>query len=138
MSKNSPEETAVLKEAMINSLEANNGNIQKAAKAIGISPRTHFRWMKEDAYYEKQADISKDVGYRNIKDNLIELALQKAEKGDSHVLNQLLRIFLKNMPEELKAMHKANNVPFTASIKYISTREEAEEMMRREGRMPNK
>lgn len=132
---NTPEQTAKLKEAMILSLEANYGNIKKAANAVGISPRTHFRWMKEDEHYEKQADISKDVGYRNIKDSLIELALQKAEKGDTTVLNQLLRIFLKNMPEELKALHRHNNVPLTPKIRYVDTREEAQEIMRRQGKI---
>lgn len=133
---NSPEQTAKLKQAMINSLEANYGNIQKASKAIGISPRTHFRWMKEDANYEKQADISKDVGYRNIKDNIIELALKKAESGDSCVLNQLLRIFLKNMPRELEELNRCNNVPLTASIRYVNTREEAQELLKQRG-MPH-
>jgi len=131
---NSPQQTAKLKEAMINSLEANYGNIRKAAKAIGISPRTHFRWMKEDNQYEKQADISKDVGYGNIKDNLIELALKKAEEGDSAVLTQLMRIFLKNMPEEMKELNRANNVPLSPKIRYVSTREEAQEILRQRGR----
>ena len=134
MSKNSPEETALLKQAMINSLEVNYGNIQKAAKVVGISPRTHFRWMKEDEQYDMQADISKDVGYRNLKDNLIEMALQKAENGNTSVLNQLIRTFLKYMPDEMKDLNRSNNVPFRAKISYVSTREEAEEIMKQRAR----
>lgn len=119
MSKSSAEETAMQKQAMIRALEANYGNITKAAKAAGIAASTHFRWMKEDSEYEEQADAGKDVGYRNIKDSIIDMAMNKAKKGNVAVLNKLMGVFLKNLPEEMKILHRANNVPLRARIKYI-------------------
>src|SRR5579862_3833440 len=98
MSKNEPHEILRLKSLMIDSLETNYGSIKNAAKAAGISQSTHFRWMKEDPDYERKANMSRDVGYRNLKDNLIEIALRKAEKGNTSVLNQMIRTFLKYMP----------------------------------------
>ena len=133
MSKNAPYEIVRQKEAMIDALETHYGSIKNAAKAVGISPRTHFRWMKEDQDYERKADMSRDVGYRNLKDNIIELALKKAEKGNSAILSQLMRTFLKYTPDEMKNLNRCNNVPLTARIRYVDTREEAEEILRQQG-----
>lgn len=123
------------KEAMIDALETHYGSIRKATKAAGISVRTHFRWMKEDENYERKANMSKDVGYRNLKDNIIEMALKKAEKGDAAVINQMMRTFLKHMPDEMQALNRLNNVPLTPVISYVDTREEAEEIMKQRGMM---
>lgn len=120
---------------MIDALETHYGSIRKATKAAGISVRTHFRWMKEDENYERKANMSKDVGYRNLKDNIIEMALKKAEKGDAAVINQMMRTFLKHMPDEMQALNRLNNVPLTPVISYVDTREEAEEIMKQRGMM---
>lgn len=135
MSKTTSEETAMQKETMLRELEENYGNITRAAKAANIAASTHFRWMKEDEQYEKRADASKDVGYRKLKDNIIDMAMDKAQKGNVAVLNKLLGILLKEFPTEMKTLNRANNVPLTARIHYVDTREEAEEIMRSRGQM---
>jgi hypothetical protein len=135
MNQHSPEKTAMLKTTMIDALEANFGNVTVAARVVGISPRTHYRWLKEDNEYADDAENIKDICYRKITDGLIQKALMKIEKGNTSILNKMLGIFLKKLPEEMDRASRLNNVRLTASMKYIDTREEAEEMMRREGKM---
>ena len=119
MKKRNLASTAEQKELMIKALEATYSNVRMSVKIADISAQTHYRWLKEDSAYELQAETSRDVGYRNMKDNLIELAMVKAIKGDTAVLNKLLGIFLKDMPEEMKTLNRYNKVPFRASIKYV-------------------
>lgn len=123
-------------EMMLNALELNYGNVNLAAKVAGISPSTHYRWRKENADYEQKTDCIKDIGYRNLKENILSLAMKKAEKGDTGVLNQLIRTLLKGMPDEMKKLNRTNDTPLRATIRYVQTREEAEEIMRGK-RMPN-
>lgn len=137
MNQKKPFEILRQQSIMIDELEKNYGSIKNAAKAAGIHPSTHYRWMKEDEDYERKVYISRDIGCRNLKENIIEIALRSAEKGNVAVINQLIRTFLKYTPDEMKDLNRANNVPLTPKIKYISTREEAEESMRRHGQMPN-
>lgn len=136
MSNNPPQEILRQKSLMIEALEAHYGSIKNAAKAVGISQSTHFRWMKEDEDYERKANMSRDVGYRNLKDNVIEIALRKAEKGNAAVINQMMRTFLKYMPDEMKDLSRSNNVPLTAKIRYVNTRKEAGELMKERGELP--
>lgn len=136
MSYREPHEILRQKSLMIEELEKNYGSIKNAAKAAGIAPSTHYRWMKEDEDYERKATMSRDVGYRNLKDNVIEIALRKAEKGNAAVINQLIRTFLKYLPDEMKDLNRANNVRLVPKIKYISTREEAMESLKKRG-LPN-
>jgi hypothetical protein len=117
MSKNSPVATALKKQAMIKALEANFGNIVISASKAGITPQTHYRWCKEDDAYYKAAESLKDIGLRNVKESLLDIAMQKIRKGDSSVLNKMLGIFLKEMPEEMKIMSRYNNVPFKPLIR---------------------
>lgn len=117
---------------MINALEINYGNVKLAAKVAGIAPSTHYRWRKEYEDYERKADTIKDVGYRDLKETVLDIALKKAEKGDSMVLNQLIRTLLKDLPEEMQKLSRMNNVPLTARIKYVDTREEAEAIVKRD------
>jgi predicted transcriptional regulator len=137
MGTNSTEATAMLKTQMIDALEANFGSVTVAARVVGISPRTHYRWLKEDNEYSGEAENIRDISYRKIKEGLVQKAWMKIEKGNTSVLNKMLGIFLKKLPEEMELASRHNNVRLTASIKYIDTREEAEEIMRREGKMPN-
>jgi hypothetical protein len=136
MNEKKPHEILRQQSLMIEELEKNYGSIKNAAKAAGIHPSTHYRWMKEDDDYERKATMSRDVGCRNLKENIIEIALRKAEKGNAAVINQLIRTFLKYMPDEMKDLNRANNVRLTPRIKYIDTREEAMESLKKRG-MPN-
>lgn len=126
--KVSPDKVTEKKIEMLAKLEVHYGNVRRAAKQTGISTKTHYQWVKEDTDYGDQADIIKDIGYRNVKDNLLEMALAKAEKGDSAVLGKLLGIFCKNMPDELKRLNMNNKVPLRVGIRYVDTREEAQQL----------
>jgi len=136
MGLNSDAATAIQKKEMINALEESMGNVTAAAKKVGITPRTHYRWLKEDEEYADATENMKDISYRRVKDSLIEKALSKIEKGDTAVLMKMLSIYLKKLPDEMERLAHINNVPMLrAKIKYIENREEAEEIMRRNGQM---
>jgi hypothetical protein len=121
MSRNSEDDTAKQKAVMLNAIEACYGNITKAAKMAKTNARTHYRWQKEDLAYANQAENLKDISYRARKENLEDLAFSLAEKGNVSVLNKLLGIYLKNLPEEMKALSFCNNVPLRAKIKWVNT-----------------
>lgn len=136
MSKSSEEDTAASKKGMINALEVHLGNVTAAAQALGITPRTHYRWLKEDGEYADAAEGMRDICYRRVKDRLIEKALKKIDKGDSAVLIKMLSIFLKKLPEEMDRLAMFNRVPLIRPvINYVDTREQAEEIMRSRGEM---
>ena len=136
MGHNSEAVTAIKKKEMINALEDNFGNVTAAAKAVGITPRTHYTWLKEDDEYADATENMKDISYRRVQDSLIEKALSKIEKGDTKVLLKMLSIYLKRLPEEMERAARINNVPLIrAKINYVDTREEAEEIMKRQGKM---
>jgi hypothetical protein len=130
-----PHEILRQKSIMINALEANYGNVRKSAKIAGISTQTHYRWRKEDEDYEKKTDNLKDIGFRDVKENLIEEGLKMVEKGNAAVLMKMMSIFLKNLPEEMKTASRSNNIPLTPKLRYVNSREEAEELARQR-RMP--
>ena len=136
MGHNSEAVTAIKKKEMINALENSFGNVTAAAKKVGITPRTHYTWLKEDDEYADAAENMKDISYRRVKDSLVEKALNMVEKGDTTVLLKMLSIYLKKLPEEMERAARINNVPLVrARIKYVDTREEAEEIMRKHGSM---
>ena len=136
MSKSSEEETAIHKKEMINALEANLGSVTAAAQQVGITPRTHYRWLKEDDEYADAAESMKDICFRRVKESLIEKALSKIEKGDNAILMKMLSIYLKKLPEDMEKAARINNVPLIRPrIKYVDTREEAEEIMKKKGLM---
>ncbi len=136
MSKD-PHEILRQKSVMINALEAHYGNVRKAAKIAGICTQTHYRWRKEDRDYERKTDNLRDIGFRDMKENLIEQGLKMVAKGNAAVLMKMMGIFLKDLPEEMKTISRCNNIPLLPKIRYIDTREQAEEIMRRQGEMPN-
>jgi len=117
MGKNSSPATAIRKEAMIKALEANYGNVSVAAKAVNIYASTHYRWLTEDHEYAQKAENMRDICFRKAKDSLLETAFKKIEQGDSAVLNQLLRIYLKKLPEEMEKVSHYNNVRTKVLIK---------------------
>ncbi len=121
--------TTKQKQAMIDAIEANFGNITKAAKEVGINVRTHNRWRKEDNDYDTQFVKIKDVSYVKVKDSLLEEAMKRIKKGDSTVLNQMLRLFYKNLPEDMIKAARVNDIPVRATIKWVSTPQDP----RREG-----
>ena len=141
MGKNSLVETVRQKQAMIDAIEANFGNITKAAKAAGINVRTHNRWRKEDNEYDTLFMSIKDISYGKLKDSLLEEAMKRIKKGDSAVLNQMLRLFYKNLQEDMSKAAFFNNVPIRAKVKFVNTPvnwnleevKKAHEEMRREG-----
>ena len=120
MSKNSPEETARQKANMLLALEASNGNIRGAAKLAKINPSTHYQWLKEDPEYAGKSENMKDICFRNSKEQLLDLAFKMAEKGNVQVLNRLLGIYLKNLPEEMKMASYYNNVHPRVGVRFIN------------------
>lgn len=124
MSKNIQEVTEKQKLTMLSALEANFGNVKKAAKLINIAPSTHYRWLKEDWDYAEKAENIRDISFRNVKDSLLEEALKKVQKGDAAVLNKMMAIFFKNVPEEMARVSRYNNVPLRVGIKYIDKPED--------------
>lgn len=123
MGTNSAEATAMLKTQMIDALEANFGSVTVAARLIGITPRTHYRWLKEDDAYADEAENIRDISYRKIKEGLVQKAWMKIEKGNTTVLNKMLGIFLKKLPEEMDRASRLNNVRLVPKIRYVNTRE---------------
>jgi hypothetical protein len=123
MGKNNAQATAAYKKEMINALEANFGNVTAAAKTVGITPRMHYLWLKSDDEYAYAAENMKDLCFRRVKDNLLENALKKIESGDSSVLNKMLGIYFKNLPEEMNNVSGLNNVEIVTKTKYIRAEE---------------
>lgn len=130
MGKNSEMATAIQKKEMINALEACYGNVTAAAKMVGITPRTHYNWAHEDGEYCAHTERMKDICFRKIKDVLLAHALKKVESGNITVLNKLLSIYMKNLPEEIDKASRQHNPGTRAIMKYIGSREEAQEIMK--------
>ncbi len=93
---------------MINAIEINCGNITAAAKQAGVNVRTHYRWMKEDENYEMEVVNIKDISFGKVKENLLGKALKLVDDGNTAVLNQLLRIYFKKLPEEMQTTRALN------------------------------
>jgi len=120
MGKNTEQATAKQKMRMLHALEITCGNAAKAARLAKISVRTHFRWTKEDYEYANEVINVKAICYNEIKDTLLELAMKQAKKGDSAVLNQLLRIFFKDVPEDMKYVTRVRRPPpISKTIRYV-------------------
>jgi hypothetical protein len=127
MGKNNAQATAAYKKEMINALEANFGNVTAAAKVVGITPRMHYLWLKSDDEYAYAAESMKDICFRRVKDNLLENALKKIETGDTAVLNKMLGIYFKNIPEEIDRASHLNKVEIITKTNYIRPEEIGEE-----------
>lgn len=108
MGQNSAVATKIKKQAMIDALEANMGNITAAAKQAEISVRTHYKWLKEDEDYENEVVNIKDISFGKVRESLLEKAFKLVEGGNAVVLNQLLRIYFKKLPEEIENVSAAN------------------------------
>jgi hypothetical protein len=109
MGKNTLEVTAAKKQAMIDALEANFGNITAAAKQADISVRTHYKWLKEDEDYEDEVTNIKDISFGKMKETLLEKAMKRIDDGNTAVLNQLLRIYFKKLPDEMEVTSRVND-----------------------------
>ncbi len=129
MGTNSAVVVALQKKKMIDALEANFGSVTKAAKDVKITPRTHYRWLREDREYAEQTEDMRDIAFRKVKDTLFQKALTMIDKGDASVLNKMLTIYFKNVPEEMKIAARNHNVLPKVSIKWVSTPQDP----RREG-----
>jgi hypothetical protein len=121
MEKRNLDRTAKQKEFMIKALEANYGDVRMAAKLAKISSQTHYRWRKEDKDYEKQTDSARDICYRDLKEHLISQGLKMVDKGDTKVLNKMMGIFLKDLPEEMRILRLNNDIPLRATVRFINT-----------------
>jgi hypothetical protein len=109
MAKKSQDSTTQKKEAMLDAIEASFGNITQAAQIAGINARTHYRWLKEDEAYEYEVVNVKDISFSKVKESLLEKALKLVNDGNTAVLNQLLRIYFKNLPEEIAVTGRVND-----------------------------
>jgi len=121
MGKNSPAVTAALKVRMIKQLEANFGNVTAAAEAAKITPRTHYQWLKEDREYATQSESIKEICYKKIKDKLLEKAFKMIDEGNATVMNKMLAIYFKHVPDEMQKVNLYNNVPIRATVKWVNT-----------------
>ena len=109
MGRNTRQVTEVKKQAMINTLEVKMGNVTKAAEEAGITVQTHYRWLKEDEAYEYEVINIKDISFGKVKESLLEKALKLVDNGNTAVLNQLLRIYFKKLPEEIDTTRIVND-----------------------------
>jgi len=121
MDKRNLESTEKKKAAMLIALESNFGNVRNAAKMVKIDAVTHYRWLKEDNEYAGKSESIKDISFRNIKEKLLDMSMKMAEKGNVTVLNQLLRIYCKNIPEDMQAASFYNNVRIRMVPKFVYT-----------------
>ncbi len=120
MGKKGETETARQKQAMLKALDAHYGNVRIAADATGIAPSTHYRWRQEDDDYESSVAYIKDISFNNIKDALVTSAIEKIKNGDTKVLNKMLGIYLKKLPEEMEKVSSKMKPKVEARIKYVA------------------
>jgi hypothetical protein len=135
MSKNSEEGTEKQKAVMIGALEANAGNVREACKIAVITPQTHYRWRKEDSDYDEDVIRMKNICNFHIQEALILEAFNRISKGSDSVLNQMLRIYLKKVPDIMERVSLMMDTPkLELKFKYLHSREEAEKVRQeREG-----
>lgn len=67
------------KKAMIEALENSLGIVSVACRKIGISRQTHYRWLEEDADYEKQAKEIIEATIDYVESKLFENISDKKE-----------------------------------------------------------
>lgn len=113
------ERTATQKELMLKYLEVFSGNITEAAKKAGITSRTHYLWIKADPQYGDNVQNVRDICFRNSKEKLISFAMKRIEEGNTTVLNKMLGIYLKDLPDEMKSLNHHHHVPLRAVFKYV-------------------
>jgi len=103
---------------MINALEASLGNVTQATKMVKINVTTHYRWVKEDTVYDDSVRSIKDICFQKVRDKLMQTALKRIDSGDSAVLNKMIGIYFKNVPEEMDSLSLVNRPPLMAKIEY--------------------
>jgi hypothetical protein len=119
MGTNSETATAMQKQDMLKALDAHYGNVRKAADTAKIAPSTHYRWRKEDSDYDGAVAYIKDISFGNIQDALVSTAIEKIKNGDTAVLNKMLGIYLKGLPETMNQLNKIFHPKIKVGIKYI-------------------
>jgi hypothetical protein len=132
MNKRNLETTEKMKALMLSAIEASYGNIRNAAKLAKIDAATHYRWLKEDREYAVKSESMKDISFRNRKDSLMDMAFSMAEKGNTAIVNKLLGIYFKKLPEEIEKYSRHNNVPLMVKITPVDSREQAQQIMEQE------
>jgi hypothetical protein len=68
-----------LKAKMIHCLTENKGNVTNASKAVGIAPKTHYEWCKNDDDYKTEVDAVLNVAIDYVENKLFE----RIEQGDT-------------------------------------------------------
>jgi hypothetical protein len=120
MPRSSKVNTAKKKELMLYALEPYFGNVLKSARFCKIATSTHYRWLKEDREYADKSENLRDISYRNMRDFLLEEAVKQIRKGNTHVLNKMLSIYCKNMPDEMRSAARQNNVPIKVGVRFVN------------------
>ncbi len=116
---------------MIGALEAKAGNVREACKAVGITPQTHYNWRKEDSDYDDDVIRMKNICNFHIQEALILEAFNRISKGSDSVLNQMLRIYLKKVPDAMERVSLMMDTPhLKVGFRYVHSREEAEKLKR--------
>lgn len=68
-----------LKKKMIEALVKSKGNVTNASKSIGIAPKTHYEWVKNDDEYKEEVDGVLDIAIDYVENKLFE----RIEDGDT-------------------------------------------------------
>ena len=53
--------TANSKKAMLTALEKSMGIVTTACRSVGIEPRTHYNWLKDDPAYKEAVEVIADT-----------------------------------------------------------------------------
>ena len=112
MARKLKEDTDKTKEAMLKALVANHGNVRAAASEASVSEQTHYRWCREDNNYNNAVGSLIDIRLRNAKEEVLTIAMQSIQKGNTAVLNKLLTIFYKDFTDnEERHYNNFNDYP---------------------------
>lgn len=68
-----------LKPKMIEALKKSYGNVSSSADAVGIAPKTHYEWMKDDAEYREEVEAIKERAIDHVESKLME----RIDEGDT-------------------------------------------------------
>lgn len=133
MSKSNSANTAKQQTRMLKALEANHGNVSKAAKAAGISRKTHYNWYREDEGYAEEVNLLKHECQEEFKDLVREGIRKKVMEGNTTIL----ALCYKTLFSEKTMLRMEINNPYkeriTTRIKYV-TREDVEQQREEKAR----
>lgn len=130
--KSSAVNTAKQQTRMLKALEANHGNVSKAAKATGITRQTHYNWYRQDEEYMDKVDLLKHECHEEFKDLVREGIRKKVIEGNTTILALCYRtLFSEKAMMKMEAMNPYRE-RMTTRIKYV-TREDVERRREQQG-----